>query len=118
MVALSRSAEKEAEARGFGTAGFVVTSDDAQMQAARRTFDVILNTASGRAPLDPYFELMKPLGRLVCVSLPDKEERSQLYLHSAVPPSARSSARISARSATTRRCSPSPSSTTCARRSR
>ena len=55
------------------------------MQAARGTFDVILNTASGRAPLDPYFELLKPLGRLVCVSLPDKEERSQLYLHSAVP---------------------------------
>ncbi len=85
MVALSRSAEKEAEARGFGAAGFVVTSDAAQMQAARGTFDVILNTASGRAPLDPYFELLKPLGRLVCVSLPDKEERSQLYLHSAVP---------------------------------
>ena len=50
MVALSRSAEKEAEARGFGAAGFVVTSDAAQMQAARGTFDVILNTASGRAP--------------------------------------------------------------------
>ena len=85
MVALSRAAEKEAEARGFGAAGFVVTSDAAQMQAARGTFDVILNTASGRAPLDPYFELLQALGRLVCVSLPDKEERSQLYLHSAVP---------------------------------
>ena len=30
-------------------------------------------------------ELLKPRGSLVCVSLPDKEERSQLYLHSAVP---------------------------------
>ena len=68
--------------------------------------------ASGRAPLDPYFTLLKPRGKLVSVSLtdapctlhpapgalhparlrcahqvslPDKEERSQLYLHSAVP---------------------------------
>ena len=75
---------------------------------------MILLTASGRAPLDPYLALLKPRGKLVCVSrpgkegggltdshyslptaptplhrayqvsLPDKEERSQLYLHSAV----------------------------------
>ena len=74
---------------------------------------MILLTASGRAPLDPYFTLLKPRGKLVSVSLtdapcalhpapctlhparlrcahqvslPDKEERSQLYLHSAVRP--------------------------------
>ena len=49
------------------------------------SLDMILNTASGRIPLDPFLELLKPRGSLVCVSLPDKEERSQLYLHSAVP---------------------------------
>jgi hypothetical protein len=32
---------------------------------------VILLTASGRAPLDPYFTLLKPRGKLVSVSLTD-----------------------------------------------
>jgi hypothetical protein len=34
---------------------------------------VILLTASGRAPLDPYLALLKPRGKLVCVSRPGKE---------------------------------------------
>lgn len=84
VYALSRTADKEAEARGFGATGFVNTEDAAQLAALGGSFDVILLTASGRAPLDPYLALLKPRGKLVCVSLPDKEERSQLYLHSAV----------------------------------
>ncbi len=32
---------------------------------------MILLTASGRAPLDPYFTLLKPRGKLVSVSLTD-----------------------------------------------
>ena len=34
---------------------------------------MILLTASGRAPLDPYLALLKPRGKLVCVSRPGKE---------------------------------------------
>ena len=81
MVAIDTSPAKEDDAKKFGASTFV--SDVALLQ--KGSLDMILNTASGRIPLDPFLELLKPRGSLVCVSLPDKEERSQLYLHSAVP---------------------------------
>ena len=62
VYALSRTADKEAEARGFGASGFVNTEDAAQLADLRGSFDMILLTASGRAPLDPYLELLKPRG--------------------------------------------------------
>ena len=71
VYALSRTADKEAEARGFGASGFVNTEDATQLAALAGSFDVILLTASGRAPLDPYFTLLKPRGKLVSVSLND-----------------------------------------------
>ena len=58
-------------ARGFGASGFVNTEDATQLAALGGSFDVILLTASGRAPLDPYFTLLKPRGKLVSVSLTD-----------------------------------------------
>ena len=54
------------------------------MAMAAATFDCILNTASGHAPLDTFFGLLKPRGALVCVGLPSKAERSQLFLQSCV----------------------------------
>ena len=81
MVAIDTSPAKEDDAKKFGASTFV--SDVALLE--KGSLDMILNTASGRIPLDPFLELLKPRGSLVCVSLPDKEERSQLYLHSAVP---------------------------------
>lgn len=73
VYALSRTADKEAEARGFGASGFVNTEDATQLAALGGSFDVILLTASGRAPLDPYLALLEPRGKLVCVSRPGKE---------------------------------------------
>ena len=40
---------------------------------------MILLTASGRAPLDPYLALLKPRGKLVCVSRPGKEGGGGAY---------------------------------------
>jgi len=84
VVAISRSPGKEAEARSFGASEFLVTEDAAAMKAAASSFDMILSTVSGHAPLDPYLGLLKPRGSLACVGLPEKDQKSQLFLHSAV----------------------------------
>ena len=84
VVAISRTPSKAAEATQFGASAFLVTDEPAAMAAAASSFDVILNTVSGHAPLDPLFALLKPRGTLVCVGLPEKDQKSQLFLHSAV----------------------------------
>ena len=67
-------------------------SDVALLQ--KGSLDMILNTASGRIPLDLFLELLKLRGSLVCVSLPDEGARSCPPLRR--PPSARWWARTSA----------------------
>lgn len=85
VVAISRSPSKEAEARSFGASAFLDQSNADDMAAAASSFDLILSTVSGHAPLDPYLALLKPRGTLACVGLPEKDQKSQLWLHSMVP---------------------------------
>lgn len=85
VVAISRTPSKEAEARKFGASSFLVTEDAAAMAAAAASFDMILNTVSGHAPIDPYLSLLKPRGTLACVGLPEKDQKSQLWFQSMVP---------------------------------
>ena len=85
VVALSRSAAKEEEAKSFGASSFLITEDAGAMAEAAGTFDVLLNTVSGHAPLDPYLALLKPRGTLACVGLPEKDQKSQLWFQSMVP---------------------------------
>ena len=85
VVAISRTANKEAEARGFGASSFLITDDAAAMAASASSFDMILNTVSGHAPIDPYLALLKPRGTLACVGLPEKDQKSQLWFQSMVP---------------------------------
>ena len=85
VVAISRSAAKEAEAKSFGASSFLITEDAGAMAEAAGTFDVLLNTVSGHAPLDPYLALLKPRGTLACVGLPEKDQKSQLWFQSMVP---------------------------------
>ena len=85
VVALSRSPGKAAEAKSFGASEFLNTDDADAIAAQRGTFDLLLSTVSGHAPLDEYLSLLKPRGTLACVGLPDKGRRSQLYLQSMVP---------------------------------
>jgi len=84
VVAISRTDAKAAEAKGFGAAEFLASTDDAAMASARGTFDVLLNTVSGNAGIDMYLALLKPRGSMACVGLPEKTEKSQLFLHSLV----------------------------------
>ena len=85
VVALSRSPAKQAEARRFGASSFVLTEDSSAMAAAAGSFDLLLNTVSGHAPLDEYLALLKPRGTLACVGLPHKEQKSSLWFQSMVP---------------------------------
>ena len=85
VVAISRSPGKEAEAKGFGASDFLITEDAEAMARHAGTFDVILNTVSGHAPIDPYLSLLKPRGTLACVGLPEKDQKSQLWFQSMVP---------------------------------
>ena len=85
VVAISRSASKEAEACSFGADAFLISEDAAAMSTAAGSFDVILNTVSGHAPLDAYLALLKPRGALVCVGLPEKDQKSALWFQSMVP---------------------------------
>ena len=55
------------------------------MKKAANTFDMILNTVSGHAPIDSYLALLKPRGTLACVGLPEKDQKSQLWFQSMVP---------------------------------
>lgn len=85
VVAISRTASKAAEAATFGATSFLSTEEDpAALAAAGGSFDMILNTASGHAPIDKYTALLKPRGTLACVGLPDKSEKTQLFLHGMV----------------------------------
>jgi len=77
--------EEEAAAKGFGASEFVVVGEDPVVDAAKGSFDMILNTASAHVPLDPYLDLLKPQGTMACVSLPDKHEKSQVFLQAFVP---------------------------------
>ena len=84
VTAISRTASKEVEARGFGATRFLISEDADALKEAASSFDMILNTVSGTEPLDKYFALLKPRGKLVCVGLPEKEQKTQMFLHSAV----------------------------------
>lgn len=84
VVALSRSAAKEEEAMGFGAAEVLITRNSDAMREAACSFDFLLNTVSGTADLDEYLALLRPRGAMACVGLPEKTEKSRMFLHSVV----------------------------------
>eukprot|EP01116_Phalansterium_solitarium_P006889 TRINITY_DN19300_c0_g1_i1.p1 TRINITY_DN19300_c0_g1~~TRINITY_DN19300_c0_g1_i1.p1 ORF type:complete len:369 (+),score=87.28 TRINITY_DN19300_c0_g1_i1:75-1109(+) len=73
VTAISTSPDKEAEARSFGADHFISLNDAQQVAAAGRSFDLMLNTASGLCALEPLLNLLKPDGRLVLLGLPKEE---------------------------------------------
>lgn len=69
-VAITTSAEKEAEAKKFGAASVLVSKDAAAMKQRERSFDFLLCTASGKMPVDSYLRLLKPRKTFCLVGLP------------------------------------------------
>lgn len=67
VTALSSTAAKRDDARRFGAAEFLDTSDAAAMQKARRSLDFILSTVNVDLPWGDYLKLLRPGGTLCFV---------------------------------------------------
>jgi uncharacterized zinc-type alcohol dehydrogenase-like protein len=59
VTVLSTSPKKEEDAKKLGAHHFVVTTDEAQVKAARGTFDFILDTVSAEHDFNMYLSLIK-----------------------------------------------------------
>ncbi|MFI5161360.1 MAG: NAD(P)-dependent alcohol dehydrogenase [Sphingobacteriales bacterium] len=70
VTVLSTSPKKEADAKKLGAHHFVVTSDPAQIAAAKGSFDFILDTVSADHDFNMYLSLLKPNGVMMCVGVP------------------------------------------------
>jgi len=72
VTVLSTSASKEEAARALGAHNFVVTSDPAQLDAVRGSFDFILDTVSAEHDMDMYLSLLRTNGVHMCVGVPSQ----------------------------------------------
>ncbi|MCK7596474.1 NAD(P)-dependent alcohol dehydrogenase [Microbulbifer sp. CAU 1566] len=67
VTVLSRTEDKEADALDLGADDLLVSSDDAAMEAAQSTFDLIIDTIPVKHDLTPYLQLLDINGGLVLV---------------------------------------------------
>ena len=73
VTVFSTSISKREEAvNRLGADKFVISSDEQQMMALSKSFDFIINTASGDIPFDTYLSLLRTAGVLVLVGLPSE----------------------------------------------
>jgi uncharacterized zinc-type alcohol dehydrogenase-like protein len=70
VTVLSTSPKKEADAKKLGAHNFVVTSDPAQVEAAKNSFDFILDTVSADHDFSLYLSMLKTNGTHILVGLP------------------------------------------------
>jgi uncharacterized zinc-type alcohol dehydrogenase-like protein len=70
VTVLSTSPKKEADAKALGAHHFVVTTDPAQIDAAKGTFDFILDTVSAAHDFNMYLSLLRTDGIHICVGVP------------------------------------------------
>ena len=81
VTVLSRSADKEADAKELGAHALLVSSDRAAMKAAANSLDLIIDTVPVKHDLNPYMPLLDIDGTLVIVGqLGPMEELSTLPL--------------------------------------
>ncbi len=69
VTVLSHSPSKREDALRLGAKQFVVLGED---ENSYRKFDLILNTISADIDLEPYLQMLKIDGTLVCIGLPGK----------------------------------------------
>ncbi|GAA5051212.1 putative zinc-type alcohol dehydrogenase-like protein [Thermocatellispora tengchongensis] len=70
VTVLSRSTAKETDARSLGARSLLVTTDDAQVAAARGRFDLILDTISADHELTPLISMLGLDGTLCVLGNP------------------------------------------------
>lgn len=69
VTVFSTSKEKEADAKRFGAAEFVLSTDTAAMQNLELKFDFLLNTIPYEHDPNPYIKLLKRDGTMATVGL-------------------------------------------------
>jgi uncharacterized zinc-type alcohol dehydrogenase-like protein len=69
VTVFTRSADKVEEAKQQGAHHVIVSTDDAQMEAAAASFDFILDTVPVPHDLNPYINALKRDGTLIIVGL-------------------------------------------------
>jgi len=67
VTVISRSTDKEDEAKELGAKGILSSSDEAALEAAASSFDVIIDTVPVKHDLNPYTPLLDVDGTLVIV---------------------------------------------------
>ena len=72
VTVLSTSPSKEKDAKKLGAHHFLVTTDPAQVEAAKNTFDFILDTVSAEHDINMYMSMLKTDGTHICVGVPPK----------------------------------------------
>lgn len=73
VTVLSTSPSKEQAAKDLGAHHFVVTSDKAQLDAVKGSFDFILDTVSAEHDMNMYLSLLKTDGTMICVGVPSEQ---------------------------------------------
>jgi uncharacterized zinc-type alcohol dehydrogenase-like protein len=71
VTAISTSSNKKAEAEAFGATHFINTSEPGALEAAKSSFDLVLNCVSGDVDWDLYMSLTGPFGRLCVLGVPN-----------------------------------------------
>ncbi|WP_353959430.1 NAD(P)-dependent alcohol dehydrogenase [Mucilaginibacter aquaedulcis] len=70
VTVLSTSPKKETDANRLGAQHFVVTSDAAQVEKVKDSFDCIVDTVAAEHDLNFYLSLLGLNGTLICVGIP------------------------------------------------
>src|ERR1700744_287135 len=79
VTVLSTSPKKEEDAKKLGAHHFVVTTDEAQVNAAKGTFDFILDTVSAQHDFNMYLSLLRTNGTHICVGVPPNPAEIQAF---------------------------------------
>lgn len=72
VTMISHSKNKEADALSLGAHNFLYSGDEAQMKAARNSFDVVVNAVSADIDVVPYLNLLGLDGVMALVGAPPK----------------------------------------------
>eukprot|EP00917_Polyrhabdina_sp_WS-2016_P029123 GHVP01062031.1.p1 GENE.GHVP01062031.1~~GHVP01062031.1.p1 ORF type:complete len:367 (-),score=64.29 GHVP01062031.1:59-1132(-) len=78
VVVLSRSTNKEVDARSLGADHFCVTTNPDHMKSYNESVDLIIDTVSAEKPMNEYLQLLVPGGVLACVGMPHRDARHNL----------------------------------------
>ena len=75
VTVLSRSPNKQRDAKRLGATDFVLTKDAEKMETLSNHFDFLSDTVSATHDFDFYLGLLRTNGVMICVGLPSGEEQ-------------------------------------------